>query len=327
MIKQNNIKLKEKWQKFKSSPKYHNLVIFILFIIISSIFWFIITLNDDSQNDFNVELQINNIPKNVTFINDAPKEIHVNVRDKVVSLIRGGILKRPIINLDFNKYADKGIFRLSSSELDSELRNIFGNAANIASTSIDSLRLNYTTYPGKRVRIVTNTDLTPALGSTISGLNVTPQYVTLYSDANVLDTIKQVFTEKITKRDISDNITLQTKIRPIKGVKIIPEKVNIIIDVEPLVLRKSMVEILPKNVPNNENLMIFPSKTEVSFFVPMSKFNEPIGDIILQVDYNSISQNSPKIKVNVTSYPSEYINVKSKLDSVEYTIVKIANKK
>ena len=165
------------------------------------------------------------------------------------------------------------------------------------------------------------------MGSTISGLNVTPQYVTLYSDANVLDTIKQVFTEKITKRDISDNITLQTKIRPIKGVKIIPEKVNIIIDVEPLVLRKSMVEILPKNVPNNENLMIFPSKTEVSFFVPMSKFNEPIGDIILQVDYNSISQNSPKIKVNVTSYPSEYINVKSKLDSVEYTIVKIANKK
>lgn len=326
MVEQNNIKLKEKWQQFKSSPKYHNLVVFIMFVIISSIFWFIITLNDDSQNDFNVELQINNIPKNVTFINDAPKEIHVNVRDKVVSLIRGGILKRPIINLDFNKYADKGIFRISSSELNSELRNIFGNSANIASASIDSLRLIYTTYPGKRVKIVTKTDFTPALGSTISNMSVTPQYVTLYSDANILDTIKQVFTEKITKHNISESTTIQTKIRPIKGVKIIPEKVNLKINVEPLVLRKSIVEILPKNVPNNENLMIFPSKTEVSFFVPMSKFNEPIGDIILQVDYNSISQNSSKIKVKVTSYPSEYINVKSKIDSVEYTIVKIANK-
>lgn len=325
MIKQNKMKIKEKWLQFKSSPKYHNWVVFIMFLIISSIFWFIITLNDDSQNDFIVELQINNIPKNVTFINDAPKEIHVNVRDKVVSLIRGGILKKAIINLDFNKYADKGIFRISSSELNSELRSVFGNAANIASSSIDSLRLIYTTFPGKRVKIVTNTDLTPALGSTINAQNVVPQYVTLYSDANVLDTIKQVQTEKITKHNISDNITLQAKIRPIKGVKIIPEKVNIKIDVEPLVLRKSIVEILPKNVPNNENLMIFPSKTEVSFFVPMSKFNDPIGDIILQVDYNSISQNSNKIKVKVTSYPSEYINVKSKIDSVEYTIVKISD--
>lgn len=323
----NNNNLKQRWKQFRTSPKYRNLMVFIMFVIISTIFWSIITLNDDAQNDFNVELQINNIPKNVTFINDAPKEIHVNVRDKVVALIRTGILKRPVIKLDFNEYSSKGVFRISSAELNSALRSTFGNAAQIVSSSIDSLRLSYTTYPGKRVKIINKSQINPSLGNTISSQTISPDYVTLYSEADILDSVKHVETEKIVKHSISEDIDFQAKIVPIKGVRIIPDKVTINVKVEPLVLRKTIVEITPKNVPANENLMIFPSKTEVSFFVPMSKFNDPIGDIILQADYNTISPNSNKVKIKISSFPSEYINVKSKIDSVEYTIVKILGSK
>lgn len=323
MTNNNKSNIKQRWKQFRTSPKYHNLMVFFMFIIISTIFWSIITLNDDAQNDYYVELQISNIPKNVTFITDAPKQIHVNVRDKVVTLIKTGILKKPIIKLDFNEYSSKGIFRLSSAELNSALRNTFGNAAHIVSSSIDSLRLTYTTYPGKRVQIINKAQITPSLGNTISSQTISPDYVTLYSEADILDSIKNVETEKIVKNSISEDNNFQVKILPIKGVRIVPDRVSINVKVEPLVLRKAVVEISPKNVPSNENLMIFPSKTEVSFFVPMSKFNDPIGDIIVQADYKTITPNSTKVKIKISSYPSEYINIKSKIDSVEYTIVKI----
>lgn len=327
MTNNNKSNIRQRWKQFRTSPKYHNLMVFFMFIIISTIFWSIITLNDEAQDDFNVELQISNIPQNVTFINDAPKQIHVNVRDKVVTLIKIGVLKNPIIKLDFNKYSSKGVFRLSSSELNSALRNIFGNAAHIVASSIDSLRLTYTTYPGKKVKIINNAQITPSLGNTISSQTLSPEYVTLYSEADILDSIKSVETEKIVKHSISEDNNFQVKIVPMKGVRIVPDKVLINVDVEPLVLRKTIVEITPKNVPANENLMIFPSKTEVSFFVPMSKFNDPLGDIIVQADYNTIVPNSTKIKIKISSYPSDYINIKSKIDSVEYTIVKILESK
>lgn len=296
-----------------------------MFVVISSIFWMIITLNDDVQSDFDVELRINNIPKNVTFINDAPKIIHVNVRDKAVSLMRNGVIKKPVMQLDFKQYSNKGVFRLTAAELNASFRSVFGNSSQVTSSSVDSLRLTYTTLPGKQVELVIDTDITPALGNTISSLTVSPKYVTIYSQSQILDTISKVYTEKIVKHNIEENTTIQTKIRAIKGVKIIPDRVTLKAQVEPLVLRKTIVDILPKNVPQGENLMLFPSKAEVSFFVPMSKFNDPIGDIILQADYNTIVfNNSSKIKVKVASYPSEYINIKSAVDSVEYTVVKMS---
>jgi hypothetical protein len=301
-------------------------VVFMMFLIVSSIFWCIVTLDDDALNEFDVKISINNVPKNVTFISDVPSIIHVNVRDKVSSLISNGILKKPTIQLDFDKYADKGVFRLSESELDASLRSIFGNSAQIASASRDSIRLNYTTYPGKRVKVIVDANFTPSLGNTISSQIIAPESITLYSEASILDTIKVVRTEKIVRRNISDDTEFQVKIIPIKGVKMIPDKVSIKATVEPLVLKKTVVEITPKNVPADENLMIFPNKSEVSYFVPMSKFNDPIGDIILQVDYNTIRPNDSKIKVKVSSFPSDYINVKATTDSVEFTIVKIATK-
>lgn len=317
--------LKTKWHNFRTSEKYHKFMIFLMFLIISSVFWIIITLNDNAQDDFNVELKIKNIPGNVTFINDAPITIHVNVRDKVGSLLREGLLKKPIINIDFNQYASKGTLRLTNNDLNAALRSVFGNSAQFTSVSIDSLRLEYTTYPGKKVKLKLNAELTPSLGKTISGeVTTAPQYVTIYSTSQILDTIKFVTTEKIIKRNINETTNFQAKINPINGVKIIPDKVTINVPVEPLVLKKEMVEILPKNVPTNERLMLFPSKAEVSFFVPMSKFNEPVGDIILQADYNNISKStSTKLNIKVVSYPEEYINIKSTIDSVEYTVVKI----
>mgnify|MGYP003505859091 CR=1 FL=1 len=87
-------------------------------------------------------------------------------------------------------------------------------------------------------------------------------------------------------------------------------------------LKYASVSIIPQNVPSGESLILFPAKTEVSYFAPMSQFEETTEDIVVVADYNSISTTSDKIGINIESYPEQYVNLKLISDSVEYTIVK-----
>ena len=138
----------------------------------------------------------------------------------------------------------------------------------------------------------------------------------------MLDTIENVYTERIVRHNLKESIETKVKIRPITGVRIEPSEVTVVVAVEPLVLKYASVSIIPQNVPSGESLILFPAKTEVSYFAPMSQFEETTEDIVVVADYNSISTTSDKIGINIESYPEQYVNLKLISDSVEYTIVK-----
>lgn len=315
----------ERWRQIKKTVYYHNFMVFLVFVAVSAIFWFILALNDNSQTDLDVELKIVNIPQNVTFIADAPTIIHANVRDKGTNLMRKSVLKKPVMQINFNDYAKEGVFRMSASEINVAMRNIFGTSAQISSLSLDSIRLPYTTNPGKTVHLIIDADVTPSFQSIINTepYATTGSEITIYGDSEIIDTITSVRTEKIIRKNLSESVEINAGILPIKGVRMVPDNVKIIIAVEPLVMKHSTVEIIPQNVPQGESLLLFPAKAEVSYFAPMSQFDDVAKDIIVVADYLSIADtNSDKIKIYVESSPEQYVNLKLSVDSVEYTIVK-----
>lgn len=147
------------WRSVKSTVGFRRLLTYLVFVAIAALFWFILALNDNIQDDFEVRVNITGVPDSVTFINLPPERIHVTVRDKGTDLWQNGVFGRPSMNLNFRDYADNGVFRLNRSEVNAELKHIFGQQATLISTSLDSLRLQYTTLPGKRVPVVPQTDL------------------------------------------------------------------------------------------------------------------------------------------------------------------------
>lgn len=315
----------ERWRQIKKTVYYHNFMVFLCFVAVSAVFLVIMALNDNGQEDFDVELKIVNIPQNVTFIVDAPTSIHANVRDKGTNLMRKGVLKKPVMQVNFNEYVENGIFRMTPQEISSALRSIFGTTAQISAVSVDSIRLPFTTNPGKKVHLVIDADVTPSVESTIDAepYATTGSEITVYGDREILDTITNVYTEKIVRHNLSESLEFHARIRPIPGVRIVPDKVTVVVAVEPLVLKYSSVDIIPKNVPQGESLLLFPAKAEVSYFAPMSQFEATAKDIVVVADYSEISQTgSDKIKISIESSPEQYVNLKLTNDSVEYTIVK-----
>lgn len=315
--------IKEKWQKFKESTKFHNVGLFLIFVGVSTLFWFILALNDNAQGSFNVRIIISNVPDSVTFITDIPDKFHVGVSDKGTILWRNHY-RRPTIFINFRNYAEKGELRFTKSDMESSLRSLFGASATITSTSLDSLQLVYTTNKGKRVPIIIHANVTAASGSVLEGnLQPVPSNVYVFGEQAVLDTIHAVQTQMINLKDLSESTTVSAKLRKIKNARVVPSKIDVKIPVEPLVRKETMITLTPVNVPKGKSMLLFPSKVPVDYYVAMSRLGDDDDPSIeLQVDYREILESrNGKLRVMVANYPERFQNLSVKTDSVEYTIV------
>ena len=309
----------------RTTSGFKNATLFFVFVCVSAVFWFILALNDSAQDHFNVNLRIVNQPDSVTFISDVPEKIHVAVSDKGTNLWRNGYLKHPTINIDFKEYSSDGILRYSYNDLITSLKERFGSNALITSVSLDSLQLFYTTNPGKKVPILVNCQVYPASGSTLEGsVKASPGSVYVYGSKETLDTINYVSTEPVTLRNISETTDLEVKIKRIRGARAMPSKVNLTVNIEPLVRKQAMVTVTPINVPEKEELLLFPSKVPVEYYVAMSLLNNDEDDNIeLVVNYDDIPFSTDgKLRVETHKFPDRLKNLSVKTDSIEYAIVK-----
>lgn len=316
---------KSKWSRLRDNAAFRNIVGYLVFVCIAAAFWCIMALNDSAMDGFEVKLNIYNVPDSVTFINDPPSDIHVVVRDKATSLLRNGGMKQPHINIDFKEYSKGNTFRITRTDILAALKSTFGANAQFVSVSLDSLNCEYTTLKGRRVPVDVVCDVTASSGNYINPkYGVNPSHILVYSaHQEILDTITRVFTERIVKRNLSEDFTFEASLIPVKNVKFVPSKVKIGINVEPLVSKESLVSIKVENVPDGERVVLFPAKVAVSYYVPMSHFNEPKSGIELSADYNDIARlKSRKVPVNITYIPNNISSVSLYTDSVEYTLVK-----
>jgi len=323
-----DIKLKEtkiRWNELKKSSRFHNFLLFLLFVAIATLFWFIMLMNDNVEDTFTLRLNIYNKPDSLTYINEPPTKISVTVRDRGTQLLRNGFGRSSTFDLNFREFAYDGLLRVSNTQLYAAIRNRFGGSAQILSMSVDSLHIEYTSLPGKRVPIDVNAEVSASLGNVISGKpSLSQNYVTVYStNHRLLDTITRVFTEKVVLDNLSETSTFSAKLLPIPGARITPGAIQIKIPVEALVNKTFAVNVTPVNVPPESNMLLFPATVELEGYIPMSRFNHGVSGISVEANYDdAVSAAGNKIAVRLTHLPSYMTNVVLKTDSVEYTIVK-----
>lgn len=307
----------------KSKEGFRKLVTYLVFVVIAALFWFFLALNDNIQDDFQVKVEIANVPDSVTFIELPPDKVHVTVRGKGTSLWQRVVAGHPKMDLNFRDYADDGVFRVGRNEVNAELKDVFGQSATILSASIDSLSLTYTTLPGKRIPVMVNSDLTAAAGKVISGkVSVEPKSVLAFGLRENLDSLIRVSTNLVTRHNLEESCEIKVKLDPLKGIRLQPDVVTLKIKVEPLVRKESNVDIKIVNVPEGYDLLLFPSNVNVEYYVPMSDFNRTDNLPEVSVDFMDLERGSRKLPLSLSRISGNMQNVMVLSDSVEYTLVK-----
>lgn len=313
------IELKE----FLSSSKGRDILLYLVFVVISFAFWAILSLNNLIQDNYKVMFRITGIPQGVTMINDYPREFNVTVKNNGYVLLKYMIGDNPEITVDFKEYANgNGQMLISRQEMEDMLVAEFGSGTSIVSFSPESLSIKYTSLPGKKVPVEIYGDYVANFQYVVNGeIVAVPDSVTIYSDAGNLSAINKVRTEKIISRNLTDSLYVKIAIQNIKDVRAVPDSVDVMIPVEPLVTKRSSIPVIVKNLPENVSVVVFPSYVQVSYLLPMSLYNERLDDKFeASVDYGDIQGNNAKLPVRIEIAPEIYQNIQLETDSVEYVI-------
>ena len=230
----------------------------------------------------------------------------------------------PTLQIDFDKYSDgRGLIRVSSADLMSELRSIFSATSVITAVNPDSLRLLYTNLPPKKVPLCFDLDVQPNLQYVINGaVRSNVDSVLVYSDKNTLSALTEVYTYHVEERDLTDTLVREVAVAPIVGAKIVPKSVRLTIPVEQLIYKKQRVPVLVIDQPANINVLTFPAMVEASFLVPQSMYRKTVG-IKAAVYYNDVLESATNhVAVRVVEAPAICKSVSLSVDSVEYIIEK-----
>lgn len=307
------------------SSQGKDMLVFLMFLLVSYVFWLLLTLNNEVQEDVSVRLEITEIPDSVTIISDIPQTMAVSVRDKGSTLARylwGGT---PSLKLPFKDYATpNNRFVVTETEIDSRLRSLFGQSSQIISAKPDSISTYFTTQPGRKVKLMLRVEAHPSLQCVISGpITASADSVTIYSVNDLPATIKSAETQPVVRTDLSDTTWVETRVQPITGTRIVPDHVRVCIPVEPLIAKTRTIPVNIVDVPEGLDILTFPSKVKISYLIPMSLYSVDTELGYAMGDYESLTTGSgraPKLALHPAGLPDFYHNVSLDTDSVEYII-------
>lgn len=306
------------------SKQGKNLLVFLIFVVISTVLWCVLTLNEEEQYDLRMPVRLANVPDSVTVISDVPGFINISFRSKGTQVIKYQLGNSPEIVIDYNRYKRKNAIFLTEGELKALIRNTV-TASTLTYISPDSINILYTTRPGVKLPVELDCQANPGPKATFTGKpKIAPDSVEVFSLNKLPHNLTSISTEALRLTDIDKDTSIKAKLIAPKGCRVLPDSVTVIFTVEPLIIKRREIIIQTVNVPTGMKLITFPAKAEVVYMVPMSAYSKTDPNFRVTADYCTIDFNSPshKVKLSLHGVPRVLENVYLSSDSAEYIIEK-----
>lgn len=315
-------RLRETGQRLRalaSSTRGRNLCTFLAFLVVAVIFWYVVALNDEMQQEFEVPMELVGVPNDIVLISLPPSTVSVSVRDKGTSLLRYSFGDLPVLKIQYKDFANNGR-RLSMGETQfvGAVRSFFGQGASVSGVKPDSLSLPYTKHQGvvKHIKVVS--DVTTAPQYVLSGpLVAAIDTVRVYSQRAIPKSITNIETEPVTLSGLTDTTEVEVHLVAPEGMRVIPPSVKVMVPVEALIAKKRQIPIEVRKAPAGHRVITFPSTVEISYLVPMSVYNNDNYVVKAYADYH---KSANKLGLTLSAVPDEYSAVTLETDSVEYLL-------
>lgn len=304
------------------SKRGRDILVFIVFLLISTVLWFVLSLNEETQFDMRMPVRLSHVPDSVTIISNPPSAISVSLKAKGTQMLKQSFGNVPTMNIDFRVYRSRNAILLGEADIKALARSSFGGAT-ILVVSPDSINLAYTSKPGIPMPIVIDYKVTASPQSTIAGRpRLSMDSVLVYSAGRIPYNLNAISTEPIRLTNLNRTTTTKVRLVAPSNTRVIPDSVDVTFSVEPLISKTRKVVIEPVNVPDGIKLITFPAQIEVFYMVPMSIYNYTDPHFRVLADYNTISNTSDsrKIKLRLRDVPENLQNVHLSADSAEYII-------
>jgi hypothetical protein len=305
------------------SPKGKNMLVFCAFIAISAVLWVVMALNEEVQKDVRCRLEITNCPDSVMRVSPIPEAVNISVKAHGTQLLTYNIGRYPTISIDYKYYVRNGEVSLSTAEMRNLAHRLFGQNAQITAINPDSLHLIFTSRRPERLPLRVDSRINTLPNCALTGpVKAAIDSVLVYSPNGVPDNVHVISTVPVRLDDVSKSQVIRVRIQSPSGCRVVPDSVDLRINVEPMISRAIKVPIKAINVPSGTKLILVPGQVDVNYMLPMSRYDESTPKFSVVADYNTLDADfsSNKIKIRLSRAEGNFINVYLATDSVEYMI-------
>ncbi len=308
------------------SARGRNALMFLLFLMISAFLWLVLSLNEEEQYDVRMPVRITHVPDSITLISPGPEARNVSLRARGTQLLKMTLGSVPAVNIDFRAYRSGGFLHLSTTELKGLARSAAGGAQ-VSVVYPDSLAIPYTSHPGFALPVNVDYKVTTGPQAAVKGrpkTSVDTVRVYMAPGAALPDRFNAVTTEPVRLTGLDESTTRRVRLVGPSRSRVVPDSIDVSIEVEPLIFKSRKVVIEPVNVPHDIKLITFPAQIDVFYMIPMSLYTTSDPHFRVVADYRGIKRNgSPMMKLRLRDVPSNLQNVHLSADSAEYIIEKL----
>ena len=306
--------------------KSHEFFVFLFFFVVSAGFWLLQTLDETFETEISIPLALKNVPEKVQITTGLPSQIHITIRDRGTTLFRFfRYTVQNAVEVDFEKY-DAGHLtarvQVPVSDVQRMIQSQLGVSSHIISVRPDTLEYYYNRGVAKKLPVKICGSVGASPQNYIQSMNLSEDSVLVYAPNSVLDTMQYAYTQAVSLLGLKENITQSISFQRMKGVKYVPERVEMTAFVGYYAEKTVEVPIIGLNFPGDMELRTFPSKAKVTFRVESGQYQRITADnFVLAVTYEELLQNpSDKYRLHLKSLPDGVTNARISPLEVDYLI-------
>ncbi len=324
-----SVKFKELLEFIKDYSKARNYKVFLVFVMISTIFWLLIKFSKEYTTLVKFTVIYTSVPKDVVW-DEVPKNyLYISTMASGFQHL-GYAFGGKKIYLDMSEIRSLGndqYFLLPEEQI-SSIMHQFPSNLELVYRNPDSIFFDLSRKIEKKIPVILKDSLSLAPSFQFKGKAlISPDSILISGPESLVSEIDEIETEVLLKENIRENNTESVRLKPlnIDKVEMSESKVNVSLSVEQFTQNTIEVPIIIRNVPTGYLLKIFPDKIDVTFNTALSNF-ESINPSLFHViaDYNKIDvDNSQFIPLDLKLLNDKAELVKFEPSEVEFLLRKI----
>ena len=295
------------------------------FVIIAALFWLLIKLSSNYTVTEPLTINIKDTPADLVLTNGT-QEIKVTLSTSGFELLnyyfKPNSRRKVDISLEevpLHKDSES-TYSFGSSYAKEKIANFLTLEPKEVSFEENRIILNMEQLDSIKVKVIPNVDITyEQQYNRLGKIQLTPDSVTIYGPKNEILSIDNVFTKKLTLRNINQNIDTDIPLKLDNMLNADYENINMKIFVE-----KYTEAIANVQISNNskEKLRLFPDKVKIKYIVSLTDYNIiKENSFKVNIDTSDIRPENSFLPIYITDYPNNTKILSIEPKEVEYIII------
>lgn len=302
-------------------------LIFLFFLALSAIFWVFQALGETYEEDFQVPIELKNVPGNVVITTDLPQALHVTLRDKGNLLLAYHYTRqlKPVV-IDFNTCSNaSGHVVVPAVDFMRQIAPQLMPGTQVVGVKPDTVEFYYNYGLCKRVPVVVQGTVRPDRLFTLAGVQQSRDSVLVYASKNQLDTITAAYSKPLSLLNLTDTTHVRAEFVKVKGAKFVPNQVDLTFCIDRLVEKTVQVPVRQVNFPASKQLRTFPTTVSVTFQVGMGLYRQITSEnFVLVVNYEDLLRTKGnQCHLSLKTIPTGVSHVRINPQDVEFVIEEI----